>query len=91
MDSKIEQQIIEKNLVCASVLSGNRNFEARIHQNIKANFIASPPLVVAYAIAGNVNINLMEEPVGVDKNNNDVYLGDIWQMKKKLTKILSWH
>ena len=86
MDSKIEQQIIEKNLVCASVLSGNRNFEARIHQNIKANFIASPPLVVAYAIAGNVNINLMEEPVGVDKNNNDVYLGDIWPNEKEVKK-----
>ena len=88
LDNKIEQQIIEKNLVCASVLSGNRNFEARIHQNIKANFIASPPLVVAYAIAGNVNINLMEEPVGVDKNNNDVYLGDIWPNEKEVNKNL---
>ena len=88
LDNKIEQQIIEKNLVCASVLSGNRNFEARIHQNIKANFIASPPLVVAYAIAGNVNINLMEEPVGVDENNNDVYLGDIWPNEKEVNKNL---
>jgi aconitate hydratase len=88
LDNKIEQQIIDKNLVCASVLSGNRNFEARIHQNIKANFIASPPLVVAYAIAGNVNINLMEEPVGVDKNNNDVYLGDIWPNEKEVNKNL---
>ena len=88
LDNKIEQQIIDNNLVCASVLSGNRNFEARIHQNIKANFIASPPLVVAYAIAGNVNINLMEEPVGVDKNNNDVYLGDIWPNEKEVNKNL---
>ena len=88
LDNRIEQQIIDKNLVCASVLSGNRNFEARIHQNIKANFIASPPLVVAYAIAGNVNINLMEEPVGVDKNNNDVYLGDIWPNEKEVNKNL---
>ena len=88
LDNKIEQQIIDKNLVCASVLSGNRNFEARIHQNIKANFIASPPLVVAYAIAGNVNINLMEEPVGVDENNNDVYLGDIWPNEKEVNKNL---
>jgi len=88
LESKIEQQIIEKNLVCASVLSGNRNFEARIHQNIKANFIASPPLVVAYAIAGNVNVNLMEEPIGVDKDNNDVYLGDIWPNEKEVNKNL---
>ena len=88
LDNKIEQQIIDKNLVCASVLSGNRNFEARIHQNIKANFIASPPLVVAYALAGNVNINLMEEPVGVDENNNDVYLGDIWPNEKEVNKNL---
>ncbi|MEK9993313.1 MAG: aconitate hydratase AcnA [Hydrogenophilales bacterium] len=88
LDNKIEQQIIDKNLVCASVLSGNRNFEARIHQNIKANFIASPPLVVAYAIAGNVNINLMEEPLGIDKNNNDVYLGDIWPNEKEVNKNL---
>ena len=54
LDSKIEDSILENDLVCAAILSGNRNFEARIHQNIKANFLASPPLVVAYAIAGNI-------------------------------------
>jgi aconitate hydratase len=60
------------------VLSGNRNFEARIHPNLKANFLASPPLVVAYAIAGNVTRDLMTQPVGKGKAGRDVYLGDIW-------------
>jgi aconitate hydratase len=72
-------EIINKNdLVCAAVLSGNRNFEARIHPNLKANFLASPPLVVAYAIAGNVTRDLMTQPVGKGKGGKDVYLGDIW-------------
>ncbi|MBI2750551.1 MAG: aconitate hydratase AcnA [Burkholderiales bacterium] len=74
--------ITENDLVCAAVLSGNRNFEARIHPNLKANFLASPPLVVAYAIAGSVNVDLMTEPLGQGKGANgkvrDVYLGDIW-------------
>ncbi|MBB1160736.1 aconitate hydratase AcnA [Aquariibacter albus] len=72
-------EVIQKNdLVCAAVLSGNRNFEARIHPNLKANFLASPPLVVAYAIAGNVTKDLMTQPVGKGKKGKDVYLGDIW-------------
>ncbi|MBX3610322.1 MAG: aconitate hydratase AcnA [Hydrogenophaga sp.] len=70
--------ITDNDLVCAAVLSGNRNFEARIHPNLKANFLASPPLVVAYAIAGNVTRDLMTEPVGVGKGGQPVYLGDIW-------------
>ncbi|MEO7241746.1 MAG: aconitate hydratase [Variovorax sp.] len=75
---EINEAITENNLIAASVLSGNRNFEARIHPNLKANFLASPPLVVAYAIAGNVMVDLMTQPVGKGKGGKDVYLGDIW-------------
>jgi aconitate hydratase len=78
LDAGIEDAIIEHDLVAASVLSGNRNFEARVHQNIKANFLMSPPLVVAYALAGTVNKNLTEEPLGKNGNGEDVYLRDIW-------------
>ena len=75
---EINEAITKSDLVCAAVLSGNRNFEARIHPNIKANFLASPPLVVAYAIAGTVLRDLMTEPVGQGHGGKDVYLGDIW-------------
>src|ERR1700758_4361918 len=74
----IEQAITEKDLVAASVLSGNRNFEARVHQSIKANFLMSPPLVVAFALAGRVDIDLTHEPLGKDSGGSDVYLRDIW-------------
>ena len=75
---EIESAIVENDLVTAAVLSGNRNFEARIHQNIRANFLMSPPLVVAYALAGRVDIDLTTEPIAKDKNGVDVYLKDIW-------------
>ncbi len=75
---EINDAIVKNDLVCAAVLSGNRNFEARIHPNLKANFLASPPLVVAYALAGNVRIDLMTQPVGKGKGGRDVFLGDIW-------------
>ena len=78
LDSGIEQTIVNHNLVCAAVLSGNRNFEARIHANIKANFLASPPLVVAYAIAGTVLRDLTSEPLGAGNDGKPVYLKDIW-------------
>lgn len=65
-------------LAVAAVLSGNRNFEARIHPLIKANFLASPPLVVVSAIAGTIDIDFEKDPIGVDKNGNKVYLKDIW-------------
>ena len=74
----IEHAITEKDLVAASVLSGNRNFEARVHQSIKANFLMSPPLVVAFALAGKVDIDLTREPLGRDKEGKDVYLRDLW-------------
>jgi aconitate hydratase len=76
--------------VCAAVLSGNRNFEARIHPNLKANFLASPPLVVAYAIAGTVRVDLMTEPVGQGKGGKDVYLGDIWPTSDEMQKLLKY-
>jgi aconitate hydratase len=74
----IEQAITEKDLVAASVLSGNRNFEARVHQSIKANFLMSPPLVVAFALAGRVDIDLTNEPLGLDADGKEVYLREIW-------------
>jgi len=74
----ITQAIAERNLVVASVLSGNRNFEGRIHPEIRANYLASPPLVVAYALAGRVDINLDQDPIGLDKSGKPVLLKDIW-------------
>src|SRR5580700_3636238 len=74
----IEHAISDKDLVAASVLSGNRNFEARVHQSIKANFLMSPPLVVAFALAGRVDIDLTQEPLGRDADGKEVYLREIW-------------
>ena len=78
LDTRLEEAIAAHDLIAAAVLSGNRNFEARIHASIKANFLASPPLVVAYAIAGRININLDSEPLGTGKSGEAVYLKDIW-------------
>ena len=78
LNPEIESAIVENDLVTAAVLSGNRNFEARIHQNIRANFLMSPPLVVAFALAGRVDIDLSKEPIAKDKDGVDVYLKDIW-------------
>lgn len=78
LKEEFEKAITENDLLVASVLSGNRNFEGRIHPLVRANYLASPPLVVAYALAGTVNIDLTKEPIGKDKDGNDVYLDDIW-------------
>jgi aconitate hydratase len=78
LNPAIEELIAKNDLVLASVLSGNRNFEARIHQSVKANFLMSPPLVVAFALAGRVDIDLTREPLGKDSKGQDVYLRDIW-------------
>ena len=75
---KIEEAITEHDLIAASVLSGNRNFEARVHQNIKANFLMSPPLVVAFALAGRIDLDLSRDPIGKDRDGVDVYLRDLW-------------
>ncbi|HUG21803.1 aconitate hydratase AcnA [Piscinibacter sp.] len=85
---EINETIYKNDLVCAAVLSGNRNFEARIHPNLKANFLASPPLVVAYAIAGTMLRDLMTEPVGRGTNGRDVYLGDIWPTSREVNALM---
>jgi len=78
LPAPVEEAITKNDLVVAAVLSGNRNFEARIHQNVKANFLMSPPLVVAFALAGRVDIDLTKQPIGKGKDGADVYLRDLW-------------
>lgn len=87
LDAGIEEAIVANNLIASAVLSGNRNFEARIHANIKANFLASPPLVVAYAIAGKMNINLDSDPLGMDQDGKPVYLKDIWPTSAEIQAV----
>ncbi|MFU8812890.1 MAG: aconitate hydratase AcnA [Balneolaceae bacterium] len=84
----VEKAIKEGDLIAAGVLSGNRNFEGRIHPYVKANYLASPPLVVAYALAGTVNIDLATEPLGQDKDGADVYLKDIWPTTEEIAEFL---
>jgi aconitate hydratase len=86
----IDQAIVDNDLVCAAVLSGNRNFEARIHPNLRANFLASPPLVVAYAIAGTVLKDLETEPLGNDKQGKPVFLKDIWPTNLEIHALLKY-
>jgi len=86
----IDKTITDNNLICAAVLSGNRNFEARIHPNLKANFLASPPLVVAYAIAGRMNINLDTEALGTGKDGQPVYLKDIWPNSAEIQTVMKF-
>ncbi|VAV98770.1 Aconitate hydratase, partial [hydrothermal vent metagenome] len=78
------EAINEHDIISCSVLSGNRNFEGRISQNVRANYLASPPLVVAYAIAGSLNINVTKDPLGTDRDGNPVYLKDIWPTSKEI-------
>jgi aconitate hydratase len=85
---EINEAIVTNDLICAAVLSGNRNFEARIHPNLKANFLASPPLVVAYALAGTMLKDLMTEPVGQGKDGRDVWLGDIWPASAEVQALM---
>jgi len=84
----MNEAIAKNDVVAAAVLSGNRNFEARIHPNIRANFLASPPLVVAYAIAGNITVDLMTEPLGKGKNGRDIFIGDIWPTSAEINKLM---
>ena len=88
LDPKIEKAINENDLIAASVLSGNRNFEARVHQNIKANFLMSPPLVVAFALAGRVDLDLSKEPIGKGRDGKDVYLRDLWPSLQEIRDAL---
>ena len=80
--------MVKNNLVAAAVLSGNRNFEARVHQNIKANFLMSPPLVVAFALAGRVDIDLTNEPLGTGKDGKPVHLKDIWPSLREIRDLM---
>ena len=89
LNPAIEGAILEGNLICASVLSGNRNFEARIHGNIKSNFLMSPPLVVAYALAGRVDLDLTTEPLGNDQDGNPVFLKDLWPTQDEVREQLA--
>jgi aconitate hydratase len=86
----IEEAIVKNDLVCAAVLSGNRNFEARIHPNIRANFLASPPLVVAYALAGTMLKDFRTEPVGKSEGGKDVYIGDIWPTAAEVQALMKF-
>jgi len=88
LDPAIEQVVSERDVIAASVLSGNRNFEARVHQSIKANFLMSPPLVVAFAIAGRIDLDLSSEPLGVDRDGQDVYLRDIWPSTQEINDLM---
>ncbi|MDN3920259.1 aconitate hydratase AcnA [Roseateles violae] len=85
---EINETIVAEDLVCAAVLSGNRNFEARIHPNLKANFLASPPLVVAYAIAGNVMVDLMTQPLARGHGGHPIYLGDVWPSSEEVHALM---
>jgi aconitate hydratase len=85
----MNEAIVANDIVASAVLSGNRNFEARIHPNIRSNFLASPPLVVAYAIAGNMTKDLMTEPVGRVKGK-DIFLGDIWPTSAEIQKLMKF-
>ena len=91
LDDTVENAIQENDLIVASVLSGNRNFEARIHSAIKANFLMSPPLVVAFALAGRVDINMEKEPLGKDTNNHPVFLKDIWPSSAEIEQLITQH
>ncbi|KQL32781.1 aconitate hydratase [Bacillus sp. FJAT-25509] len=86
---EMETAIAENDMLVTSVLSGNRNFEGRIHPQVKGNYLASPPLVVAYALAGNVNIDFSVEPIGQDKDGNDVFLKDIWPTSAEVQEVVA--
>ena len=89
LPAEVTDAIHEKNLVVGSVLSGNRNFEGRIHPETKLNYLASPPLVVAYALAGTLDLDLTSEPIGQDKDGKDVYLKDIWPSNKEISDLMA--
>ncbi|GAE24425.1 aconitate hydratase [Halalkalibacter wakoensis JCM 9140] len=89
LEDEIEEAIANSDLTVTSVLSGNRNFEGRIHPLVKANYLASPPLVVAYSLAGTVDIDLQNDPIGQDKNGKDVFFADIWPTSDEISKVVS--
>ncbi|MCX6836149.1 MAG: aconitate hydratase AcnA, partial [candidate division Zixibacteria bacterium] len=91
LPDEVTQAINKGNLIVAAVLSGNRNFEGRVHQSTKANYLASPPLVVAYALAGTVDIDLSTEPLGENEMGEKIYLKDIWPTQKEIAEVVAKH
>jgi aconitate hydratase len=89
LPAEISKQVNDNNLVVASVLSGNRNFEGRINQDVKANYLMSPPLVVAYALAGTINIDLATDPIGTNDNGESIYLKDIWPSQAEIAEAMA--
>ncbi|MGZ5233315.1 MAG: aconitate hydratase AcnA [Burkholderiales bacterium] len=90
LDTQIEDAVTKNDIVAAAVLSGNRNFEARIHQAIRANFLMSPPLVVAFGLAGTVNIDMSKDPLGTGKDGKPVYLRDIWPTQEEVAGVMKY-
>jgi aconitate hydratase len=89
LPGEVAKAVTGSDLVAAAVISGNRNFEGRVHPLVKANYLASPPLVVAYALAGTVDIDLVNEPIGTDKNNQPVYLKDLWPSQQEINESIA--
>jgi aconitate hydratase len=89
LDPRIEEAIVANGVIGVSVLSGNRNFEARVHQSVKANFLMSPPLVVAFALAGRIDIDLLTEPLGRDHDGHEVYLRDLWPTNDEIRAVMT--
>ncbi|MBI3041373.1 MAG: aconitate hydratase AcnA [Betaproteobacteria bacterium] len=90
LDAHIDEAVAKNDIVAAAVLSGNRNFEARIHQNIRANFLMSPPLVVAFGLAGTVNIDVSKDPIGTGKDGKPVHLKDIWPSTQEIGAVMKF-
>src|SRR5262249_32676550 len=90
LEAALDDAVVKSDLVACSVLSGNRNFEARVHQNLRANFLASPPLVVAFALAGTVDIDLTREPLGTTREGRPVYLKELWPVEAEITAALKF-
>ncbi len=88
LDADVSKAIVEGDLAVCSVLSGNRNFEGRVHAEVRMNYLASPPLVVAYALAGTMDIDLYRDPIGTDREGGDVYLKDIWPTQAEIAEII---
>ena len=89
LDETVAEAITRNDLVASAVLSGNRNFEGRVHALTRANYLASPPLVVAYALAGTVDFDFENQPLGQDQSGDDVYLRDIWPNREEINKLIS--
>ncbi|PEX12790.1 aconitate hydratase AcnA [Priestia megaterium] len=89
LEAEIEAAIADSDLLVTSVLSGNRNFEGRIHPLVKGNYLASPPLVVAYALAGTVDVDLQKDPIGIDTEGNEVFFSDIWPSQDEIKEVVS--